>query len=214
VTNKIKHYSFESKIFPLITVACSSVEFDVFPNYSRMLQTMYEIGRKVTQNKMSISILVDKKDAASAARLTFLGNIMNLINVPNDNSCPLIINFDNIPGNPQIFTDNFMKIFMSCGPGVKSRVVIQNSGQGYWNCGRLQEWFSRHCGGKYGMRFPLSYNHSGDLKNPTLDNLGKLVSLKENYFKFYKTWSVAPVFVWGEKSDFPFLGFDCVWLNK
>ena len=198
-------YFIRSSAVPLMGE--DGLDLESFQNFEQILSTLYEIGTKILNSKIAFCIFIDKVDE-TVNRINFFGHMLSLISAPN---ARIIVEPASNSENLEKSVDDFVKIF-SQTQGVQGRVVIKN-GKGLWNCGNLHKAFFNYCKFKHSFGFQLAYDNKWDVKNPTLDKNGNKVGLKEQYLKFYKTWTETPIFVRSEKSEPIDFGFDCAWLE-
>lgn len=230
----IKHYRLSCKLFPLITDKTLALQLELFPNYQLLLEKLLEIGRVAKNLNVSLSIHPDQfvvlgSDSddtcqKSVEELNFHAWVMDAIGLPQDHTCPINIHpslskFE----SPEKFVDKFIRNFFKCDIGVRNRLVIENEHHAFWNCNNLYEYFHNYMKSAYNFYLPLTLDNLHDKCNPSYDMNNNIISYEKHFIKFYKTWSVIPIFHWSESDDNSIkhakkvinppidLGLDCVY---
>lgn len=208
----VKHYRLSSSIFPLVTDPTLSLTLEHFPRYSEILSKLAEIGNSSKRLNISLSLHPDQyvvlgsnsDDVCSKSikELNFFGWMLDAMGCNQDYSCPINIHpalskFESAEG----FVDKFVTNFFKCDLSVRSRLVIENEHNGFWNCNNLYDHFHNYVKNKYGFHFPLTLDNWHDHCNPSVDN-NAVVPYNSHFLKFYNTWPNVPVFHWSQgKSD-------------
>lgn len=205
----IRHYRIPNSF---LCINFLDLDFNDLNDKVDIIDGLRKIGALSRSNSVTLSIVADPLNSlvgpdnsteASIRELEFYGKVFDIMGLGKNVSNPIFITLSPTTDFAEIteYMDEFYDNFKRLDKSTCTRVVIQNSSKGDWNCLNLFKYAHVYIWEQYEKIIPLSFDVKNDIKNPSELN-GENVPTEVNVGAFAETWNGAiPVFCWTELNE-------------